>query len=804
MKSAVRETRDTAAPPSARPIPLDLTQALKLRRRHERLLITVEGMLQGAALSDGRNNYDGTWSLDAEALDGLTYTPPESAPEPHYIRVRVMGSDGDQASTLALVELEIAHDTTSLALPRQTTAGAAVAEVAEPAAPVKSVAPPEPEPEPQPERADPALDIAEIAALLQRQAEAGILAAKEESKVEAERRAADVARQAGLETDRRLADAKAEWARESERRLAEAEASWRQGAERRAAEARSAAERDAERRIAEARAAWEAEAEQRVGEVKASKQVETRRQLELAKGALETAAAERAALLERVAALGARIESAEGEARTLQSALAEARVRAERAEASSKVAQSQASADADARARALADEAAAAKAALAAARSEHEEKLRRATEEATVAKAQIAQARAESDDRLRRTAEELTAARAALVQARAEYDDRIRNLTVELEGAKASRTQATAGLEAQLRAATEEAAAATAILSRARAEYDDRIRAMSEELAQAKAALAHSKVEYDDRLGNLKEALSGAQNELRATTARAQTVPKAAEDAMRADFTRQLADMKENHARSIARLTADGEERAKREVAKARAEWGAQDQERLDAAVRQANELAAQRLVAARREWEAEMALVLAEAAEAHEANGRRDGMATGTSPRLVAGPGSARRRAVVRWALAALLGAAIIAAIVVAYPRVKPVLADRLGPHLSGIGGLAQELHDLVAAFDPATLAGGDSPTSSAPIPPASPQPEISADPAPAAPEPRPREFVQPETANLRVGPSVGNTIVAVLRRGTEVERLEVDGSWVKVSVSGEPAEGWIHASLISAEEPQ
>jgi hypothetical protein len=273
---------------------------------------------------------------------------------------------------------------------------------------------------------------------------------------------------------------------------------------------------------------------------------------------------------------------------------------------------------------------------------------------------------------------------------------------------------------------------------------------------------------------------------------------------MRADYTRQLADMKENHARSIARLTADGEERAKREVAKARAEWGAQDHERLDAAVRQANELAAQRLVAARREWEAEMALVLAEAAEAREANGRRDGMATGTSPRLVAGPGSARRRAVVRWALAALLGAAIIAAIVVAYPRVKPVLADRLGPHLSGIGGLAQELHDLVAAFDPATLAGGDSPTSSAPIPPASPQPEISADPAPAAPEPRPREFVQPETANLRVGPSVGNTIVAVLRRGTEVERLEVDGSWVKVSVSGEPAEGWIHASLISADEPK
>jgi uncharacterized protein YgiM (DUF1202 family) len=157
-----------------------------------------------------------------------------------------------------------------------------------------------------------------------------------------------------------------------------------------------------------------------------------------------------------------------------------------------------------------------------------------------------------------------------------------------------------------------------------------------------------------------------------------------------------------------------------------------------------------------------------------------------------------------VRWALAALFGAAIVAAIIFAYPRVKPVFEDKIGPQLSGTGGVVQELRDLVATIGPATVAGGDAPASPAPIPSAPPQPEIAAAPAPVALQPRPREFVQPETANLRGGPSVSNTIVAVLRRGTEVERLAVEGSWVKVSVSGEPAEGWIHSSLISAEEPK
>ena len=57
-------------------VPLDIASAVSTDRKHGRLTVRVEGVLNGARLNRGQNNGDRTWSLNTDELDGLKYVPP--------------------------------------------------------------------------------------------------------------------------------------------------------------------------------------------------------------------------------------------------------------------------------------------------------------------------------------------------------------------------------------------------------------------------------------------------------------------------------------------------------------------------------------------------------------------------------------------------------------------------------------------------------------------------------------------------------------------------------------------------------
>lgn len=61
--------------------------------------VTITGVPLGAALSAGTDNGDGTWSLDAGDLDGLTITPPENSNVNFQLGVNVTSQDGDDTAT---------------------------------------------------------------------------------------------------------------------------------------------------------------------------------------------------------------------------------------------------------------------------------------------------------------------------------------------------------------------------------------------------------------------------------------------------------------------------------------------------------------------------------------------------------------------------------------------------------------------------------------------------------------------------------------------------------------------------------
>ncbi|MBL3563406.1 hypothetical protein, partial [Rhodovulum sulfidophilum] len=57
-------------------IALDLAADLIRPAPGETLTLTVSGLPEGAALSAGTANADGSWTLGPDQLDGLTLTPP--------------------------------------------------------------------------------------------------------------------------------------------------------------------------------------------------------------------------------------------------------------------------------------------------------------------------------------------------------------------------------------------------------------------------------------------------------------------------------------------------------------------------------------------------------------------------------------------------------------------------------------------------------------------------------------------------------------------------------------------------------
>ena len=57
--------------------------------------ITITGVPNGAVLSAGTNNGNGTWTLTPDQLDGLSVTPPENSNANFQLGVTVTSMDGD-------------------------------------------------------------------------------------------------------------------------------------------------------------------------------------------------------------------------------------------------------------------------------------------------------------------------------------------------------------------------------------------------------------------------------------------------------------------------------------------------------------------------------------------------------------------------------------------------------------------------------------------------------------------------------------------------------------------------------------
>jgi hypothetical protein len=108
LTAAVPLVSELPPPP---PIALDLAAAVPAGGRDDgQIVIKVEGMVQGAVLSAGRNNGNRTWSLATDQIAGLEYTLVHGPLIPHTLQVRVLAVAEDQATTLMLLETDIGTD----------------------------------------------------------------------------------------------------------------------------------------------------------------------------------------------------------------------------------------------------------------------------------------------------------------------------------------------------------------------------------------------------------------------------------------------------------------------------------------------------------------------------------------------------------------------------------------------------------------------------------------------------------------------------------------------------------------------
>ncbi|WP_181850436.1 Ig-like domain-containing protein, partial [Thalassospira profundimaris] len=83
----------------------------------EVLSITISGVPEGAVLSAGSDNGDGTWTLSASDLEGLTITPADDYSGSFDLGVTVTSTDGDDTATTSgsiTVDVEGVADTPTL------------------------------------------------------------------------------------------------------------------------------------------------------------------------------------------------------------------------------------------------------------------------------------------------------------------------------------------------------------------------------------------------------------------------------------------------------------------------------------------------------------------------------------------------------------------------------------------------------------------------------------------------------------------------------------------------------------------
>src|SRR5690606_39778090 len=106
------------------PIALDIASGLTDLDGSESLSITISGVPDGAELSAGTDNGDGTWTLSADDLDGLTITPPANSDADFQLTVTATSTDGgDTATTVGTIDVSVAADADAPTLTVQDASG---------------------------------------------------------------------------------------------------------------------------------------------------------------------------------------------------------------------------------------------------------------------------------------------------------------------------------------------------------------------------------------------------------------------------------------------------------------------------------------------------------------------------------------------------------------------------------------------------------------------------------------------------------------------------------------------------------
>ncbi|PWC49437.1 hypothetical protein TSA6c_25115 [Azospirillum sp. TSA6c] len=118
---AVHGSEDTA-------IPLTITAASTDTDGSETVTVRIAGMPAGASLNHGTHNSDGSWTLNAADLTGLTYTPPADANGTVTLSVTATAQDGASTATVTqtlAVTVDPVNDKPTLAAAHTTTVIAA-------------------------------------------------------------------------------------------------------------------------------------------------------------------------------------------------------------------------------------------------------------------------------------------------------------------------------------------------------------------------------------------------------------------------------------------------------------------------------------------------------------------------------------------------------------------------------------------------------------------------------------------------------------------------------------------------------
>ncbi len=107
-------------------IPLNIDASLTDTDGSESLSITISGMPDGAVLSAGTDNGDGSWTLEEGDLDGLTVTPPADSDIDFDLSVSVTSTEASTGDTSTVettftVEVDAVADPTTVSATVETT-----------------------------------------------------------------------------------------------------------------------------------------------------------------------------------------------------------------------------------------------------------------------------------------------------------------------------------------------------------------------------------------------------------------------------------------------------------------------------------------------------------------------------------------------------------------------------------------------------------------------------------------------------------------------------------------------------------